>query len=547
MKGLSLKENKEQTELLAEVDPLSIDGNFELTAFADYVKSSDFKHYSLSNEQILELQKLIISATINDDANLIEHCVGIKKPSETTYSISNEDMLVTLTIVNNSSSIPPEFHDILEELQELNIVRGISHKRIKKLLLLALESDPDSEVSDVIAKGLLPRKGRDSVVQALVPNALDRILAPQDAGNNKVNMRQLGDIICVKPKQSVAQRIAPTNGRKGYTVKNKTIDAFPGEWKDIKLGSNTYIAEENENIILANVSGQPKFQEGVMSVDNTLVTAGVNVGTGNITYDGAVIVNGDVTENMKIIAKGDVTVNGFVESAFIRSEGDIIITKGAMGKMHDVDCQLIAQGNIFIQHAQGLDINVGKDLRVAKQLAYSRVDCKGSIFVGTEDNPMGNLFASTINCARAVYAGNIGAISGSALSIDFSNGFNLLNTRIEQMTELFNNVSSTNAEHETKAAIINNMFIPNEIKDKLTLLKNELEAEKLLLNWIKTNLAGLHTQKDEYQKLARVTAHNEMFTGVTIKLNNKIWNSERQRPACAIKIEADNWEYYPID
>ena len=86
-----------------------------------------------------------------------------------------------------------------------------------------------------------------------------------------------------------------------------------------------------------------------MTVDDTFQTKGVNVGTGNINYEGAVLVNGDVTESMQVIAKGDVTINGFVESAVIRAGGDIIITEGAMGKMHEEDCQLIAKGSVFVQ------------------------------------------------------------------------------------------------------------------------------------------------------------------------------------------------------
>jgi len=45
-----------------------------------------------------------------------------------------------------------------------------------------------------------------------------------------------------------------------------------------------------------------------------------------------------------------------VESAYIESGGDIIITEGAMGKVNDTQgefqCQLVAAGSIHVQHGR---------------------------------------------------------------------------------------------------------------------------------------------------------------------------------------------------
>ncbi|MBN7827867.1 FapA family protein, partial [Bowmanella dokdonensis] len=139
----------------------------------------------------------------------------------------------------------------------------------------------------------------------------------------------------------------------------------------------------------------PKFNSGDMWVDETFICKGVNVGTGNINYDGAVIVNGDVTEKMIITASGDVTINGFVESAIIQAGGDIIITQGAMGKQAENDkneysTKLSAQGSIHVQHGQGLEISCNGNVTVGKQLAHSNIICRGSVIVGPIDNPNGN-------------------------------------------------------------------------------------------------------------------------------------------------------------
>ena len=105
-------------------------------------------------------------------------------------------------------------------------------------------------------------------------------------------------------------------------------------------------------------------------MQDTYTSAGVNSSTGDIQFDGAVVVNGDVGEDREINASGNVTINGFVESAYIHSGGDIIISEGAIGKMHDEDCRLVAGGSVYVHHAQGLNIQAGTDVNIGTQLAY---------------------------------------------------------------------------------------------------------------------------------------------------------------------------------
>src|SRR5690606_36649932 len=145
----------------------------------------------------------------------------------------------------------------------------------------------------------------------------------------RVDMRHLGDVICVKAGTPLLRRTPPSQGRTGFTVRGESLQPTPGEWLTLKPGSGSLISPDDENLLLAEIAGMPKFNNGDMWVDETFVCKGVNVGPGNSNYDGAVIVNGDVTEKMIITDSGDVTINGFVESAIIQAGGDIIITQGA--------------------------------------------------------------------------------------------------------------------------------------------------------------------------------------------------------------------------
>lgn len=547
MKGVRLYENETKTQLLVAVDTQLCEQNHDYSTLMAFVESSEFNAYKLIQKNIrLLVQEMTINSNENQNGSVIEKVIGELKDIQISISVAEDKMSATLNLDAHPNAEVPDINYIFELARKRGIVVGLSRKRILGLVQQCKALDTSSLVSGTIAKGFPARDGKNSRIKALVPNAFERLLAPQDKGGNKVDMRNLGDVICVSPDQSVAKRVAPTKGRLGKTVEGKDIVATPGNILEIKLGANTQISTSDENLIIASVSGQPKFENGIMCIEDALIVKGVNVSTGNIKYEGAVIVNGDVTENMKIVAKGDVTINGFVESAFIHSEGDIIITEGASGKMNDEDCQLIADGSIYIQHAQGVDVVAGKDLNVARQLAYSRVKAIGNVKVGDISKPMGTLFASTIHCGKAIIAGSIGAISGSALTLDFSDEYNEICTQLSALGALCHQLETNNTKHEDKINNINTQQLSTLMQTKLKNIRNEIDTERLLLLWLQDAQLELQKQKNTYESEVRVVANKELLPGVTIKLNKKIWRGEREYQRSNITLISGNWEYEPL-
>lgn len=546
MKGVTLYENESKTKLTASVDAQMCEHKFDSATFIAFIASSEFRTYDLLDENIRLLEQEVSIDSPNQQGGPIEKVIGEIREIHITITIAEDKMSASLTLDAHPNAPEPDINHIIALARKQGILVGLSRKRILHLIKQCKELKTSTVLNGTIAKGLPARDGKQSRVKPLVPNAFERLLRPQDKGNDKVDMRNLGDIICVLPEQAVAKRIAPTMGRLGKTVAGKDIIAIPGKVLEIKLGNNTQISAKNENLILASVSGQPKFENGCMSIEDAFIAKGVNVSTGNIKYDGAVIVNGDVTENMKIIAKGDVTINGFVESAFIHSEGDIIITEGASGKMHDEDCQIIADGSIYIQHAQGLDIVAGKDLNVAKQLAYSRVKVVGSVTVGDVQNPMGNLFASTVHCGKTIVAGSIGAISGSALMLDFSEEYNAICTQLTSLSSLYNQLEANNSIHEDKIVGIDSQKLSPVLQAKLQKIQTEIDDERILLQWLQDAQLELQNRKNAYEQNARVIANKELLPGVTIKLNNKVWKGEKEYQRSNILFNAGNWVYEPL-
>ena len=558
MKGLTLLCSEDNTRLMASVQAhmlytdVTIENITLLGGEYDEQNSADevppFSFFSLLPDRINQLNNIIAQAQSNNKTEVIEHIIGELKQPTIEVSIADDAMSASIKITKNSTARLPNITELIAVVKQNNVIRGYSRKRLTTLLETANAASIGDLSFTVIAKGLPPRDGKCSHIKPLVSNAFERILRPQKNGiDSKVDMRNLGEILIVQKDTPVAKRIAPSKGRAGFDVRGGIIAAQAGLWEDIKLGHHTAFSPQNENIIVADVAGLPKFNNGIMSVDDTYVAdSGVNVGTGSINYDGAVIVNGDVTENMEIIAKGDITINGFVESALIRAGGDIIITQGSTGKVQNEDCQLLAGGSIFIEHAQGLDIQAGKNLNIAKQLAHCRVQANGNVTVGAPDNPMGTLFACTIKCGKIVEAGSIGAMSGSALNIDFSEGYKRVYSINESLSGLFKQLSSSNSSHEIRMSYTKNKSIPDNLKEKMSLLNNQLDSQRALLDWLRVSLQKAQANKQDYEANARVIANKELFPGVTVTLNDKSWKGAKELQRSHLLLEDGSWQCFPL-
>lgn len=546
MKGLTLSLNKAAKQLTATVDPLLIDDALLPEAVHVFIESSEHKGVYLLADGIASLCEKSNKAKESDSLEEQHAVVGEIRDASVVIKLIENNMAAEMVISSPHLGSIPSYPEVIALLNENGVKRGISKKRINTLLFEASEGASGVEFSNIIARGLPAKDGRASYVKPLFPNALERILEPQETDNNKVDMRNLGDILCVQVNTPVAQRNSPSKGRVGYDVTGEPLTPNEGEWQAIKLGGNTELSPGDENLVIATVTGQPKFENDVMSVDDTFQTKGVNVGTGNINYDGAVIVNGDVTESMQVTAKGDITINGFVESATIKAGGDIIITEGAMGKMNEEDCRLYAEGSVFVQHGQGLDIVANKNLNVRKQLAYSRVTCKGTVTIGNPDKPMGSIFASTIQCGSTVYAGTIGAVSGSALTIDFSDSINVLNKRYDALLVLLKQLRENNFDHVVMLREMRAKHVPNAMINQMNKIEALVESEKHLLEWLEKVETELSQARTDYDKNARVIAYKELFPGVSIKMNKRNWRSEKEYQKSMICLSAGKWEYQPI-
>ncbi len=486
MLGITLKIDETDQYLDLNIAPDLVEEKVEVAVILKLVHKSIFKHFFIFDENIIDAVNSYKTMTADNMSTVIEHQIGERRDTEISFRIAEDQLSAYLTTTVGYAGKVPSVKSLQEELNSANIKRGVSQKGLTRLVQQTSQAFPGEIFEELIAKGLAPKDGKPSRLKPLVQNALDRILKPQTVGSTRLDMRNLGAIICVQKGAELLRRMPPTEGRNGFTIGGDIIVAKKGEWVKFKPGDGTVISDDDENLLLADIFGMPKFIDQSMWVDNIYSCKGVNVGSGNVNYDGSVLVSGDVNEKMEIHATGDVTVNGFVESAIIHAGGDIIITEGAMGKVNESSTEystsLTAKGNIHVQHGQGLDINCNGNVTVGRQLAYSRINCRGKVIIGAIDNPNGNIFACMVKCRNSITAGTLGAVSGSNLTIDYSEDFNTLLERKDTLDELLKKVTQNNDRHLERIKLINSQFIPQDMKGRVDDANQMFKSEKQLVD-----------------------------------------------------------------
>ncbi|RDV27455.1 DUF342 domain-containing protein [Alteromonas aestuariivivens] len=549
MKGVSVVIDESGDYLDLTLEPEHFEQELQTSSLLEYIAQGEFAQLYLSKSTVKSACDNANHYFKTGDHTIVTERIGERRHAEVDFRIAEDGMSAVMSLTAPYGGKLPTVKMVISLAARNNISRGLSSKRIKALLTQARQGAPGEVFESLIAKGLPPRNGKNSRFIPLVPNALERVLRPQTSGGDRVDMRNLGEVICVKIHTEVLRRAEPTLGRKGFTVSGTVLEANSGKQVEFKTGSGTVVSDRDPNLLVAAISGMPKFKDQTMNIEDTFICSGVNVGTGHVNYDGAVLVNGDVTEKMVIKATGDVTVNGFVESAHIESGGDIIITEGAMGKVNedstDFSCHLTAAGSIHVQHGQGIDIQCAGNITVGRQLAYSRLRCGGSVTVGQIDNPQGNLFACEIVSQSKVIAGTLGAVSGSTLKVDFSPGFNLLLERKDSLDELLKQLRENNLRHQEKLKIIKSKLVPEELRPKVEEAKELLKNESALLNWIEMKAEEMKQAKEVYLNDVQLVANKRLYPGVSVKLNNRNWRSEREYDRSKVVYEAHQWQFKP--
>lgn len=260
------------------------------------------------------------------------------------------------------------FDDILKEVQERGVVFGF----VSKL-------PPAREGKTVVAGGKEVVPGENAKIKPVVKPSIISQLRSKMMGKDRVDFRELGNIVNVAAGSLLLKKIPATAGVPGQNVLGEEIVPKPGKDVAIKCGPGVELSEDGLNVT-ATIDGKFVMADGKPAVyAEHVVASDVDMTVGNIAFCGTRLeITGEVLPGFKIKCKGDVVVGKGVNNAQILAGGNIKISGGLIG----LDAEIRAKGNITIDFCENFgEIEARGSLTVNNFVVQGRVKTGGNMTV----------------------------------------------------------------------------------------------------------------------------------------------------------------------
>lgn len=227
----------------------------------------------------------------------------------------------------------------------------------------------------ILAKATSPVQGHDA--QIIYHFNTDLTLKPKTNEDGTVDFHQLDMISHCKKGDLLATLIPVDFGTPGIDVYGNLIKPAKVNNKVLRHGKNIHLSEDGLRMY-SDVDGHVTLADGRVFVSDTYeIPADVNTSTGDINYDGNVVVKGNVITGFTVKAKGDIEVYGVVEGAYLEAGGHIILRRGMQGMNRGV---LKANGNIVSKFIENSQVIAGGNV-TTETILHSKVSAKGEISV----------------------------------------------------------------------------------------------------------------------------------------------------------------------
>lgn len=278
---------------------------------------------------------------------LVEWPGGERLASVISCGVSDDEMSAWVEVgAPHKGAAPPTPEDVLSALEEHGVRAGVDTERVR-----AIVRDERYGERVTVAEGSPPVDARSArVVYHFDPHRGKPYLVMEF---DRINLRELKFVENVHAGDLLAELEPPIAPRDGVTVLGRTLPAS-ADVEEIALsaGENTELSADRKQIH-ATGDGNVRLVDGTVTVEPVVSVESVNYETGNIRFEGSVVVEKDVADGFVIEADGDVEVGRGVGKATIRAGGNVLLKAGVNGNgAARIECE----GNVFAKYVEGATI-----------------------------------------------------------------------------------------------------------------------------------------------------------------------------------------------
>ena len=452
-------------------------------ASGKYVKVGTFEHLSY-NDSVIRVE------TSEDE---MKAYIDVKAPEDGGCDISYETYISTLRMNH-------VVHGIREEFLESFVDQPIYGEMI------------------LVAEGTLPVDGKNAYIQFNFETDQSKARL-KERSDGRIDFKELNIIQNVVEYQPVAKKMPPETGAPGKTVTGRWLTAKDGVDINLPLGENVQVAEDNETII-STINGRVILNNGLISVDPVYIVEGdVNLKTGNIIFNGTVIIKGNVEDSFSVKATGDIEVNGTVAKSDLYADGKIIISQGINAKGGG---RIYAGTNLWARFIQNANIHCGGIVMAADGIINSYVVSNSRIICnGKRANIMGGRLCAYEEI-NAKVLGNPTSGTETILEVGFDP-----KSKEELDMLVMERETTTKLLEETKLSIQTLINIKQQRKDlpedKEAFLQELMDKRNNLtvsMKKLEEGIKKIQEYLSTLKSLGKVSASHKVYPGVKIVIKD---------------------------
>jgi len=241
------------------------------------------------------------------------------------FSIMDTERGISAKVSSKYEKVEPQDVSI-EECIDTLVDLGIKPELIdisEIIKLIGLKSGGCS----IVAHGIPPKIGKRTEIRYyfdVIGEEENNYLNSMNEGILIEPLVQIGDVLAIKQDLAI-------KGEDGLNVKGELVKADEIEDITLCVGKGAILMEEGMKAV-ASTSGRPFLENGVVSVIPLMVISNdINKDTGDIRFDGDIIIKGNIMDNMKIKAGGRIEIYGSVYNSEVCSRKSINILGKVIG------------------------------------------------------------------------------------------------------------------------------------------------------------------------------------------------------------------------
>ena len=434
--------------------------------------------------------------------------------------VSRDRMKVVIKYDSKNGTRLPTKDMVMEVLADKGVVYGIDEE--------AIERGITSMAPFIAANGLPPVDGENAYIDRKFDLGVKG--RPVIDEYDRVDYKNLNLFVLVKANDTLAIRIPQTKGTPGKNVYGDTVAAKNGRPIPMPEGKNTKVVGEHQ--LIAAINGQIVDTGSKISIDPRLILkSGVGVGTGDINFDGSVLVNGDVKQGFSVKATGDIEIKGSVNGAEVIGR-NVIISGGVTGAKRG---KVKAEQDVRAAFAENAVIESGRDIFIADVALHSTLRAGQKIVVeGKHGQITGGLTIAGEEVQAKIIGNQAYVITRISVGVDpnlqkeyheVCKNYKDGKKRLLHITQTLNTLSK-----------IDISSLPQERIDQINALTRSQFPIAGQLKRDEKRILELEEKLSE-MKNGKIKANDTIFPGSRLSVNGVVKNVQEEYAHCTMSLQ----------